>query len=125
MNIRMMKLMVTLNAPNTSDIHRLHEDDREQNQATDAKVIRRVTLKIDFYFIPIIGTLCVFFLPPISFLPLIVRLSYRSLRILGECTAAAPLGASPITKSLQDRSYVSLSHPSVFLTRPKRNIGNA
>ena len=54
------------NKENTSDIHRLREDDCEQNQAADSEVLRRATLKIDFYLIPIVGTICVFFLPLIS-----------------------------------------------------------
>jgi hypothetical protein len=51
----------------TSGIHRLHKYDGEKNQAADPKVIQRATLKIDFYLISIVGTLCIFFLPFISF----------------------------------------------------------
>jgi hypothetical protein len=50
----------------TSDIHRLHGYDSEKNQAADPKVLQRATLKIDFYLIPVVGTLCIFFLPFIS-----------------------------------------------------------
>ena len=63
------------NKENTSDItHRLHGDDREQNKAVDPKVLQRVTLKIDFYLIPILGMFRVSFLPLVSshLLPLIV-----------------------------------------------------
>ena len=55
------------NKENTSDIHRLREDDCEQSQAADSKVLRRATLKIDLYLIPIVGTICVFFLPRLTF----------------------------------------------------------
>jgi len=49
---------------NTSDIiHRPCGDDYEQNQAEDTKILQRVTLKIDFYLIPIVGMFCVAFLP--------------------------------------------------------------
>jgi len=55
------------NKENTSDIiHRLHGDDHDQNQAKDLKVLRRATLKIDFYLIPIIGMFRVSFLPLVS-----------------------------------------------------------
>jgi len=47
------------NKENTSDIiHRLRGDDPEQNQAADPKVLRRATLKIDVYLIPIVGMFC-------------------------------------------------------------------
>ena len=55
------------NKENTSDIiHRLCEDDREQNKAADPKVLQRATLKIDLYLIPIIGMFRVSFLPLVS-----------------------------------------------------------
>ena len=47
----------------TPDIHKLHTYDSEKNQATDPKVLQRATLKIDFYLISIVGTLCILFLP--------------------------------------------------------------
>ena len=55
-----------INKENTSDIYRPRGDDCEQNQAADSKVLQRATLKIDFYLIPIVGTLCVFFLPHLT-----------------------------------------------------------
>ena len=45
---------------------RLRGNDREQSQAADPKVIRRVTLKIDFFLVPIVATFCVSLLPLIS-----------------------------------------------------------
>jgi len=52
---------------NTSDIvNRPREDDREQNQAADPNVLRRATLKIDFYLIPIVGLFCASFLPLVT-----------------------------------------------------------
>ena len=71
------------NKENTSDIIRkLHGDDREQNQAEDLKVLRRATLKIDLYLIPMVGMFCVSFVPLVSpsttnCLPL-VQISCRS-----------------------------------------------
>ena len=51
----------------TSDIiHRLRGEDHKQNQAADPEVLRRATLKIDFYLIPIIGMFRVSFLPLVS-----------------------------------------------------------
>jgi len=51
----------------TADIvNRPREDDREQNQAADTKVIRRATLKIDFYLIPIVGLFCASSLPLVT-----------------------------------------------------------
>lgn len=55
------------NKEDTSDItHRLRGNDREQNQAIDPKVLRRATLKIDVYLIPIVGMFCASFLQLVS-----------------------------------------------------------
>jgi len=57
----------SINKENTSDIiQKLREDDSEEDQAADLKVLRRATLKIDSYLIPIVGLFCVFVLPFIS-----------------------------------------------------------
>jgi hypothetical protein len=69
--------MATLVSPSSEKettsytLNRPRGDDREQNKAADTKVLQRATLKIDFYFIPIVGMFCV------SFLPLVTSESYR------------------------------------------------
>ena len=57
----------SLHKENISDtIHGLREDDSEQNQAANPKVLQRATLKIDLYLIPMVGMFCVSSLPLVS-----------------------------------------------------------
>ena len=55
-------------------------DDCEQMHPANAKILRRATLKIDFYLIPMMGMFCV---PSSQPLLLSAHLSFRSFVVLG------------------------------------------
>ena len=74
----------TLNKESDSDIiPSLRGDDTEP---ANTRILRRATLKIDFYLIPIVGMFCVSPSPlaPLLLLPS-AHIRFRSFVILGEC----------------------------------------
>lgn len=68
-----------------TDIPSLHGDDCEQIQPANTKILKRATLKIDFYFIPLMGMFSVSSPPLARRLLLSAHLPFRSVLILGEC----------------------------------------
>ncbi len=61
-------------------IPNLRGDDYEKMQSVNTKIIRRATLKIDFYLIPLLGMFCAFLTSPLL---LSAHSSFRSFGIHG------------------------------------------
>lgn len=53
--------------PDTIPSIQVRGDDREQMHPVNTKILRRATLKIDFYLIPITGMFCVSLISPFTF----------------------------------------------------------
>ena len=75
----------TPNKEANTDIPSLRGDDCEQIQSANTKILKRATLKIDFYFIPLMGMFSVSSLLLARRLLLSARLPFRPALILGEC----------------------------------------
>ena len=68
----------------------LHGYDCELMHPTNMKILRRATLKIDFYLIPIVGMFCESY--PLTSILLCAHLPFSSFVILGECSSDRSFG---------------------------------
>ena|ERR1700733_11281375 len=84
----------------------LHGYDCELMHPTNTKILRRATLKIDFYLIPIVGMFCVS--DPLTFYFSVLISPSVLLSFLVSASLIAPLEVSTTAKWFQDRSYVFL-----------------
>src|SRR5713226_4858064 len=99
----------TSNKEATSDIIPSLHGHRGLMQPTNAKILQKATLKIDFYLIPIVAMFCVLITPS------------DLLSFLVSASVITPLEVLTAAKWLQDRSYdMSLcSNSFIHLIRPK------
>ena len=97
----------TFKKETTSDIiPSLHDRDCEMIQPTNMKILRRATLKIDLYLIPMLAMFCVSHSTSLYFS--LLTSPSDLLSFLVSALAIAPLKVSNSSQWFQDRSYVSL-----------------
>ena len=90
----------------SADDQSIRGDENAPIRPIDPKVLRRATLKIDFYLIPIIGMFC-----ELSLLLHPIPVSYRSISRSFVFSCEYSCGCMPVNLQtlvqLQDRSYVA------------------